>query len=88
MQNIAGRVVAQLLLSLVFIPIAASIILSVLCFISPPHNIWSYVIPKGLPNTILAAIITMLSLPYLLDRVDDYYARVAAQKSSEDKKSS
>jgi hypothetical protein len=71
--NIAGRIVVQLVLTLVVIPLIATILMTVLCLIYRPNAIWTFLVPKGLPTTILAAILTMLVMPRMLDLVGERF---------------
>ena len=85
--NIASRAVVQLLLSLVVVPMLATILMSVLCFLHPPHYIWSYVVPAGVPTTILSSLLLMFTLPTLIEHVDAYFLKRASVVNEGKKKS-
>jgi uncharacterized membrane protein len=81
--NLASRIVAQATLTLLVAPLVASVILSMLSMIHPPHRIWSYIVPAGLPTTILAAVLTMLVVPRVLDAIDRHFTKPQIAHNSE-----
>ena len=76
-ENIAGRVALQALFSFIIAPMLATLFIRLYCYVYPPHWVFGYIIPAGIPSTILTTIIITAVVPYALDLIDEYHVHKA-----------
>ena len=84
LSNISSRIGVQVLLAFVVIPIASNKLLDLLCtrFSNICKETESY-LPDGIAFTIVSAIITVLSVPYILALIDRLFlSRVKLEERS------
>lgn len=73
--DIAGRVAIQAVLSMFIIPFLSWLLITIGCYFYPTHWIMSYIFPKWLAITVTASVLTVLLMPYVLDKVDEFMVR-------------
>lgn len=68
-------------MSFLVVPIVASWMIAIYCWLSPPAPFWKWIIPHGLPSTVLCTVIVTLLLPYMMGTIDNFFQEVAKKKA-------
>jgi len=72
LKDIGGRVVIQLVLMFIVIPLLSYFILTVIGFVYKPHWLLVMLVPEAVPLLVLSTLLSILLLPQLLQRFDEY----------------
>ena len=80
-ENIAGRVALQALFSFIIAPMLATLFIRLYCYVYPPHWMFGYIIPAGIPSTIITTVIITAVVPYALDLIDEYHVHKAKDRA-------